>query len=158
MQGRRLGVGFPLHNDVVVPYFLKYATDEQKQRWLPPMCSGETITAIAMTEPGTGSDLAGVKTTAIAQDDGSYLLNGAKTFITNGITADLVIVVAKTDPDAGTAASRCCSSSAAWRASSAAASSRRSAWPPRTPPSCSSTTCGSRPRTSSARRARASST
>jgi alkylation response protein AidB-like acyl-CoA dehydrogenase len=92
------GVGFPLHNDVVVPYFLKYATDEQKQRYLPPMCSGETITAIAMTEPGTGSDLAGVKTTAIVQDDGSYLLNGAKTFITNGITADLVIVVAKTDP------------------------------------------------------------
>ncbi|MTV25363.1 acyl-CoA dehydrogenase [Nitriliruptoraceae bacterium ZYF776] len=93
------GVGFPLHNDVVVPYFLKYASDEQKQRFLPPMCSGETITAIAMTEPGTGSDLAGVKTTAVRQDDGSYLLNGAKTFITNGITAELVIVVAKTDPD-----------------------------------------------------------
>jgi alkylation response protein AidB-like acyl-CoA dehydrogenase len=94
------GVGFPLHNDVVVPYLLKHASDEQKQRFLPSMCSGETITAIAMTEPGTGSDLAGVSTTAIEQADGSYLLNGAKTFITNGITADLVIVVAKTDPDA----------------------------------------------------------
>lgn len=94
------GVGFPLHDDVVVPYFLKYANDEQKQRYLPPMCSGETITAIAMTEPGTGSDLAGVKTTAIEQEDGTYLLNGAKTFITNGIQADLVIVVAKTDPSA----------------------------------------------------------
>ncbi len=94
------GVGFPLHDDVVVPYFLKYATDEQKQRFLPDMCTGETITAIAMTEPGTGSDLAGVKTTAIMQDDGTYLLNGAKTFITNGIQADLVIVVAKTDPSA----------------------------------------------------------
>ena len=94
------GVGFPLHDDVVVPYFLKYANDEQQQRYLPQMASGETITAIAMTEPGTGSDLAGVKTTAIEQEDGTYLLNGAKTFITNGIQADLVIVVAKTDPSA----------------------------------------------------------
>jgi alkylation response protein AidB-like acyl-CoA dehydrogenase len=94
------GVGFPLHNDVVVPYFLKYATDEQRRRWFPPMASGETITAIAMTEPGTGSDLASIATTAVRQDDGSYLLNGTKTFITNGILADLVIVVARTDPDA----------------------------------------------------------
>ncbi len=94
------GVGFPLHNDVVVPYFLKYATEEQRRRWFPPMASGETITAIAMTEPGTGSDLAGIATTAVRQDDGSYLLNGTKTFITNGILADLVIVVARTDPDA----------------------------------------------------------
>ncbi|MBS3941095.1 MAG: acyl-CoA dehydrogenase family protein [Actinobacteria bacterium] len=92
------GVGFPLQNDVVVPYLLAHATDEQKQRWLPPMTSGDLITAIAMTEPGTGSDLAAVTTTALRQDDGSYLLNGTKTFITNGINADLVIVVAKTDP------------------------------------------------------------
>jgi alkylation response protein AidB-like acyl-CoA dehydrogenase len=89
-----------LHNDVVVPYFLKYATEEQRRRWFPPMASGETITAIAMTEPGTGSDLASIATTAVRQDDGSYLLNGTKTFITNGILADLVIVVARTDPDA----------------------------------------------------------
>ena len=95
------GVGFPLHNDVIVPYFLDHGSEEQQQRWFPGMASGELITAIAMTEPGTGSDLASVATTAIAQDDGSYLLNGTKTFITNGILADLVIVVAKTDPDAG---------------------------------------------------------
>ncbi len=94
------GVGFGLHNDVVVPYFLAHATPEQQQRWFPPMASGEVITAIAMTEPSTGSDLASLTTTAIRQQDGSYLLNGAKTFITNGITADLVIVCAKTDPTA----------------------------------------------------------
>ncbi|MFA9431501.1 acyl-CoA dehydrogenase family protein [Egicoccus sp. AB-alg2] len=94
------GVGFPLHNDVVVPYLLAHATDEQKKRWLPAMASGDTVTAIAMTEPATGSDLGAVATTALRQPDGSYLLNGAKTFITNGILADLVIVVAKTDPSA----------------------------------------------------------
>jgi alkylation response protein AidB-like acyl-CoA dehydrogenase len=94
------GVGFPLHNDVVVPYLLKHATGEQKARWFPGMVGGELITAIAMTEPGTGSDLANVKTTAVRQDDGGYLVNGAKTFITNGIQADLVIVVATTDPEA----------------------------------------------------------
>lgn len=94
------GVGFGLANDVIVPYFLDYATQEQKQRWLPKMCSGEAITAIAMTEPGAGSDLAGIRTTAVRQGD-HYLLNGQKTFITNGINSDLVIVVARTDPEAG---------------------------------------------------------
>ncbi len=93
------GVGFPLHNDVVVPYLLKHATDEQKQRWFPAMTSGETITAIAMTEPSTGSDLASIATTALEQDDGSFLVNGSKTFITNGILADLVIVVVTHDAD-----------------------------------------------------------
>ena len=91
------GVGFGLHNDVVVPYLLKYTNDEQKQRWLPGMCTGELITAIAMTEPGTGSDLAGIATTAIRDGD-HYVVNGSKTFITNGINSDLVIVAAKTDP------------------------------------------------------------
>jgi long-chain-acyl-CoA dehydrogenase len=95
------GLGIPLQNDVVAPYLLRLATDEQKGRWLPGFCSGETITAIAMTEPGTGSDLQGIATRAKAQPDGSYVLNGAKTFITNGILADLVVVVARTDPDAG---------------------------------------------------------
>ena len=95
------GLGFPLQNDVVAPYLLRLATPEQKKRWLPGFCSGETITAIAMTEPGTGSDLQGIQTTARKQDDGSWLLNGSKTFITNGILSDLVLVVAKTDPDAG---------------------------------------------------------
>ncbi|MCW2708077.1 MAG: putative acyl-CoA dehydrogenase [Frankiales bacterium] len=94
------GVGFTLHNDVVAPYLLKLGTDEQKQRWLPGFCSGELITAIAMTEPGTGSDLQGIK--AAAKKDGDdWVLNGSKTFITNGINADLVIVVAQTDPEAG---------------------------------------------------------
>jgi len=94
------GVGFPLHNDVIAPYLLRLASDEQKRRWLPGFCSGETITAIAMTEPGTGSDLQGIRTAARRDDAGDWVLNGAKTFITNGILADLVIVVARTDPDA----------------------------------------------------------
>jgi alkylation response protein AidB-like acyl-CoA dehydrogenase len=93
------GVGFGLHNDVVAPYLRDLATDEQKARWLPKFCSGELITAIAMTEPGAGSDLQGITTTARKDGDG-WVLNGAKTFITNGINADLVIVVARTDPDA----------------------------------------------------------
>ncbi|HEV7211055.1 MAG TPA: acyl-CoA dehydrogenase family protein [Blastococcus sp.] len=93
------GVGFGLHNDVVGPYLRDLATEEQKQRWLPGFCSGELITAIAMTEPGAGSDLQGIATTARKEGDG-WVLNGSKTFITNGINADLVIVVARTDPDA----------------------------------------------------------
>jgi len=94
------GIGFPLQNDVVAPYLLRLANDEQKRRWLPGFCSGEIITAIAMTEPGTGSDLQGIQTTAV-RDGSDYIVNGSKTFITNGILSDLVIVVAKTDPDAG---------------------------------------------------------
>lgn len=95
------GLGIPLQNDVVAPYLLRLADAEQKKRWLPGFCSGETITAIAMTEPGAGSDLQGIRTRARRDPDGGYVLNGAKTFITNGILADLVLVVAKTDPDAG---------------------------------------------------------
>ncbi len=98
--GRYSGIGFGLQNDVVAPYLLRLATEEQKQRWLPKFCSGELITAIAMTEPGTGSDLQGIKTRAVKQGD-HYVLNGSKTFITNGINSDLVIVVAQTDPDKG---------------------------------------------------------
>lgn len=92
-----VGAGIGLHNDIVIPYFLAYANEEQKRRWLPGMCSGKLITAIAMTEPDTGSDLAAVRTTAAREDD-LYLLNGQKTFITNGILSDIVIVVAKTNP------------------------------------------------------------
>ncbi|AXK32454.1 acyl-CoA dehydrogenase [Streptomyces armeniacus] len=95
-----LSSGFGLHNDVVAPYLLELGTEEQKSRWLPGFCSGGSVTAIAMTEPGTGSDLKAVRTTAVREGD-AYLLNGTKTFITNGIHADLVIVVAKTDPSAG---------------------------------------------------------
>jgi alkylation response protein AidB-like acyl-CoA dehydrogenase len=92
------GVGFGLHNDVVAPYLRDLATEEQKQRWLSGFCSGELITAIAMTEPGAGSDLQGITTTARRDGDG-WVLNGSKTFITNGINADLVVVVARTDSD-----------------------------------------------------------
>ena len=91
------GMVIGLHNDIILPYFMAYANDEQKQRWLPGMCSGELITAIAMTEPDTGSDLAAIRTTAERIGD-YYLLNGQKTFISNGIISDVVIVVAKTDP------------------------------------------------------------
>ncbi|HZQ32761.1 MAG TPA: acyl-CoA dehydrogenase family protein [Mycobacterium sp.] len=98
--GRYSGIGFGLHNDVVAPYLLRLTTEEQKQRWLPGFCSGELITAIAMSEPGTGSDLQGIKTRAVKDGD-EWVLNGAKTFITNGINSDLVIVVAQTDPDKG---------------------------------------------------------
>jgi alkylation response protein AidB-like acyl-CoA dehydrogenase len=94
------GPAFPLHTDIVVPYLLRYANEEQKQRWLPRVVSGEYITAIAMTEPGAGSDLAGIRATAIREND-HYLVNGQKTFISNGILNDLVIVVARTDPDKG---------------------------------------------------------
>ncbi len=92
------GMGIGLHNDIVLPYFLRYTTDEQKRRWLPGMCSGELITALAMSEPDAGSDLAAVRTTAIRKDD-HYLLNGQKMFITNGILSNVIIVVAKTNPE-----------------------------------------------------------
>jgi alkylation response protein AidB-like acyl-CoA dehydrogenase len=91
------GLGWTLHNDICLPYFLSLCDDEQKARWLPGICSGELITAIAMTEPAIGSDLASMTTTARRDRDG-YVVNGSKTFITNGINADLVITAVKTDP------------------------------------------------------------
>jgi alkylation response protein AidB-like acyl-CoA dehydrogenase len=91
------GLGILLHNDICMPYLLKYCTEEQKQRWLPGVCSGEIILAIGMTEPGIGSDLASMSTSALRDGD-HYVVNGAKTFITNGINADLVITAVKTDP------------------------------------------------------------
>jgi alkylation response protein AidB-like acyl-CoA dehydrogenase len=95
------GIGYGLHNEIVAPYLLHYGTEAQKQTYLPKLATGEMIGAIAMSEPATGSDLQGIKTSAALQPDGSYVLRGSKTFITNGWHADLVIVVAKTDPDAG---------------------------------------------------------
>jgi long-chain-acyl-CoA dehydrogenase len=94
------GVGFPVHTDIIVPYISSLGTEEQKQRWLPGLVSGELISAIAMTEPEAGSDLQGIRTSAVDQGD-HYLLNGSKTFISNGIHADLVVVVARTNPEAG---------------------------------------------------------
>ncbi len=91
------GLGLTLHNDICLPYFLQLTDDDQKQRWLPGICAGELITAVAMTEPGIGSDLASMTTTA-ARDGDHYVVNGSKTFITNGINADLVITAVKTDP------------------------------------------------------------
>ena len=94
------GASFGMHSDIIAPYISRIGNEEQKRRWLPGACSGETILAIAMTEPGTGSDLKAVRATAVRDGD-EYVINGSKTFISNGLTADLVIVVCKTDPAAG---------------------------------------------------------
>src|SRR3954471_10303493 len=92
------GFAMSLHSDIVVPYLHAFGTDEQKQRWLPGTASGELVTALGMTEPGTGSDLAAIATTAVRDGD-DYVINGQKTFISNGQLCDLVVVAAKTDPD-----------------------------------------------------------
>jgi len=94
------GPGWAVHSDIVAPYILHYGSDAQKQRWLPRMATGEAVGAIAMTEPGTGSDLQGVKTRCV-QDGNELVIDGQKTFITNGQHADFVVVVAKTDPEKG---------------------------------------------------------
>ncbi len=90
--------GITLHNDICLPYLVTYCTEEQRQRWLPGVVNGELLTAVAMTEPGAGSDLAGIQTRAV-RTEGGWIVNGAKTFITNGINSDLVITVVRTDPD-----------------------------------------------------------
>ena len=100
-RGGYSGIGYSLHSEIVAPYILHYGTEAQKKHYLPKLASGEMVGAIAMSEPAAGSDLQGIKSTAIRQADGNFLLNGSKTFITNGWHADLVIVVAKTDPAAG---------------------------------------------------------
>ncbi len=91
------GMCITLHNDVCLPYYIRLADDEQQARWMPGLASGDLMSAIAMTEPGAGSDLAGIQTTALRDGD-TYVVNGSKTFITNGINADLVITVVKSDP------------------------------------------------------------
>lgn len=100
IRGDGFGVGVPLHSDVATPYIHSYATPETKERWLPGCASGQVITAIGLTEPNAGSDLAAIRTRARRDGDG-YILNGQKTFITNGFFADLIVVAAKTDPKAG---------------------------------------------------------
>lgn len=101
-QGRvgATGPGFSIHSDIISPYFVQHGTEEQKKRWLPGMVSGDVIAAVAMTEPGTGSDLQGIQTTAVRDGD-DWVINGAKTFISNGQLADITVVVAKTAPGAG---------------------------------------------------------
>jgi alkylation response protein AidB-like acyl-CoA dehydrogenase len=94
------GLGFPLQNDIVIPYVLQLGTQDQKQRWLPDLVSGEKISALAISEPGAGSDVRAIRTTARREGD-HYVVNGAKTFISNGLLGDLVIVAVKTDPEAG---------------------------------------------------------
>lgn len=94
------GFALSLHNVIILPYVLAHGTEEQKRRWLPKLCSGESVAAIAMSEPGAGSDLQAIRTTAL-KDGNGYRINGAKTFISNGQIADFVIVVAKTDPSKG---------------------------------------------------------
>jgi len=100
LRGMYTGPGFRVHSDIVARYILHYGNEAQKQHWLPRMASGDVVGAIAMTEPGTGSDLQGVRTTAIRDGD-DYVISGQKTFITNGQLADLIIVIAKTDASAG---------------------------------------------------------
>jgi alkylation response protein AidB-like acyl-CoA dehydrogenase len=95
-----VGIGFGLQNDIMASYLVHMTDEEQKKRWLPGFVSGEIITAVAMSEPGAGSDLAGIKTTAVRDGD-DYVINGAKTFISSGILADLVVTAVKTDPAAG---------------------------------------------------------
>ncbi|TPQ35838.1 MULTISPECIES: acyl-CoA dehydrogenase family protein [Cupriavidus] len=94
------GLGFGVHSDIIAPYINRIGNEEQKQRWLPKVCSGEYVLAIGMTEPGTGSDLKAIRTTAVRDGD-EYVINGSKTFISNGLNADLIIMVCKTDPAAG---------------------------------------------------------
>ncbi len=150
------GPGFALHSDIVAPYIFAYGTEEQRRRYLSAMAKGEIIGAIAMSEPGAGSDLQGVRTTAIKRGNG-YVLNGSKTFITNGQNADVVIVVTKTDPPSARKASRYFLSIAAFPASRKAAISKSLECTRRTPRSCSSRMSSLPAMPASGARARASS-
>jgi len=94
------GAGFSLHSDIIAPYIVRLGTEEQKRRWLPKVCAGETVLSVAITEPGGGSDVKAARTTAVRDGD-EYVINGSKTFISNGMSSDMIMVVCKTDPTAG---------------------------------------------------------
>ncbi len=145
-------LGLGVHTGIVMGYLTDYGTPEQKARWLPQLCSGERVGAIAMTEPGGGSDLQAIRTHAVRDGD-DYLVSGSKTFITNGFLAGLLVLAVKTDPVSARRASRCWSARSATtcRASGAAGCCTRSACTATTPRSCSSTRCACPRRTCSAR-------
>ena len=149
MRAQASSFGGQVHSAIIAHYLNGCGTEAQKQEWLPKMATGEVVTAIAMTEPGTGSDLQAIRTTAIKDGD-EYVINGSKTFITNGLLCDLVVVVAKTDPAEGAKGISSCWSRPTARALSVAATWRRWANMVWTPASCSSTTSGCRPPTCSA--------
>ena len=146
--------GFTTHSDIVAPYLLNFGTEDQKLRHLPAMARGDTVASLAITEPGAGSDVKAIRSTA-ARVDGGYLLNGQKTFITNGFHADRVLVAARPIRRPARAASACSGWTRPRRASRAAGCWTRSASAPRTPPSCSSRTCWCPTRTCWASRGRA---
>ena len=146
------GFAASLHNTVILPYLVRHGTEEQKKKYLPKLVTGELVSAIAMTEPGVGSDLQSITTTAL-KDVNGYRINGEKTYISNGQTADFIIVVAKTDPnERAKGISLMLLETEAPKASSAARSSTRSGWTRRIPPNCSSTMSSCRRRTCSAAR------
>jgi alkylation response protein AidB-like acyl-CoA dehydrogenase len=147
--------GITLHSDIVADYIVAYGSEEQKRHWLPRMISAETPTAIAMTEPGAGSDLQGVRTSAV-RDGADYVINGSKTYITNGQHSELTIVVAKTDPALGARGTSLILVEAEREGYAAVATSTRSGSTARTRRNSSSTTCACRRRTCSAQRAWAS--
>lgn len=142
-QATTFTVTLGLQDDLVLHYLLDLTTEEQKRRWLPGFAGGDVIGALAMTEPGTGSDLQGIRTSA-RRDGDSWVLTGQKTFISSGITADLVIVAARTDPEGARVGSACSWSRTGCPALPEAAGSKRSACMARTPRSCSSRTSGCR--------------
>ena len=150
------GSGISLQDDVALPYIIDLGTDEQQRRWLPRMAAGDLIGAIAMTEPGTGSNLQGIKTSAV-RDGEHWVLNGQKTFITNGIHSDVVIVVVRTDPDAGSRGFSLLVVERDMPGFSRGASCTRSVSRRRTPRNSPSRMCGCLTRTCSALRARGSS-
>ena len=139
-----LGIGFSIHSDMVAPYVDAFGTEAQKARWLPAMTRGELIGALALTEPGAGSDLKAIRCRAVRDGD-HYVLNGQKTFITNGVNAGLAIVLASTAPDLARAACRYSASRPDCPATPRVRRWTRSASTARTPASCSSTTCACPP-------------